>query len=334
MAALPSTAHKLDLVHTLLRARRLDRTLASEARSIPWPAAPFAAATLTDALRGGIPRGHLSEIHGPVSSGRTSLAWAALAAATARGEWVGLIDTFDRFDPERAQEAGVGLSRLLWVRGQALSKTSGAIDPAWVPGERSVQGPGTLLERTIDRAIKAFNLVAQSGVCTMIVLDLIDVPETTLGRVPRSTWLRLQRVVEGSDTALLLLALGPVARSAGGLSIATGVGRAAEEEIARVSGGGIASGEIDRSGEINRSGSEAMSGERQHSREGSDHSRAGFFHSRSGFLHSRSSSSHSRHVQVRWKGQHDRTRRLAGLRTELRASSPRGFVGELPLTIG
>ena len=98
---------------------------------------------------------------------------------------------------------------------------------------RSVRGPGTLLERTIDRAIKAFNLVAQSGVCTMIVLDLIDVPETTLGRIPRSTWLRLQRVVEGSDAALLLLAAAPVARSAGGLSIATGLGRAAEEGTAR-----------------------------------------------------------------------------------------------------
>jgi hypothetical protein len=303
MAALPSTAHKLDLVHTLLRARRLDRTLASEALSLPWPAAPFAAAALTETLRGGIPRGQLSEIHGPVSSGRTSLAWAALAAAAARGEWVALIDTFDRFDPECAQEAGVVLSRLLWIRGQALSKTTGAIDPAWIPGERSVQGPGTLLERTIDRAIKAFNLVAQSGVCTMVVLDLVDVPDTTLGRVPRSTWLRLQRVVEGTEVALLLIAAAPVARSAGGLSIVTGVGRAPEEGTARVSG------------------------ERQHSREGSHHSRAGFLHSRSDF-------SHSRPVHVVWKGAHDRSRRLGGLSTKLRATSPRGYVGELPLAIG
>jgi len=319
MAALPSTAHKLDLVHTLLRARRLDRTLASEALSMPWPAAPFAAAALTETLRGGIPRGQLSEIHGPVSSGRTSLAWAALAAATARGEWVALIDTFDRFDPERAQEAGVALSRLLWVRGQALSKTTGAIDPAWIPGERSVQGPGTLLERTIDRAIKAFNLVAQSGVCTMVVLDLVDVPETTLGRVPRSTWLRLQRVVEGTEVALVLIAAAPIARSAGGLSIASGVGRVAEEGTARLSGEGIALG-----GDITLPGSEVVSG---HSREGSHHSRAGLFHSRSG-------SSPSRHVNVSWKGKHDRSRRLGGLSTKLRATSPRGYVGELPLAIG
>jgi hypothetical protein len=280
MAAVP-TAHKLDAVHTLLRARRLDRTLASGALSLAWPAAPFTAEALTDGLRGGIPRGQLSEIHGPVSSGRTSLAWGALAAATARGEWGALIDTFDRLDPARAAEAGVVLPRLLWVRGQALSKTSGAIDPAWIPGERSVHGPGTLLERTIDRAIKAFNLVAQSGVCTMVVLDLVDVPEATLARVPRSTWLRLQRIVEGTEIALLLMAAAPVARSAGGLSIATGMAEP---------GSGV-----------------TQAGERVR---------------------------RSAHTIVQWKGAHDRTRRLGGLRTQLRATSPRGYVGELPLAIG
>jgi len=293
MAALPSTAHKLDLVHTLLRARRLDRTLASEALSLPWPAAPFAAAALTETLRGGIPRGQLSEIHGPVSSGRTSLAWAALAAAAARGEWVALIDTFDRFDPECAQEAGVVLSRLLWIRGQALSKTTGAIDPAWIPGERSVQGPGTLLERTIDRAIKAFNLVAQSGVCTMVVLDLIDAPPQALTRIPRSTWLRLQRVVEGTEVALLLLAAMPIARSAGGLSIATGAGSAITSEA-------TASAVLD---------------------------------SRLPIADSRLPVTGS-HTRIRWKGAHDRTRRLGGFSTGVRATSPRGYVGELPLAIG
>jgi hypothetical protein len=284
MSALSApTAYKLDAVHTLLRARRLDRTLAAGALSTAWPAAPFAAEALTDALRGGIPRGQLSEIHGPVSSGRTSLAWGALAAATARGEWAALIDTFDRLDPSRATEAGVMLSGLLWVRGQALSKTSGAIDPAWIPGERSVHGPGTLLERTIDRAIKAFNLVAQSGVCTMVVLDLVDVPETTLAHVPRSTWLRLQRIVEGTEVALLLMAAAPVARSAGGLSIAAGV---AESGPGMRRTGGTAQGLAVRS------------------------------------------------TVVRWKGAHERARRLGGLRTQLRATSPRGYVGELPLAIG
>jgi hypothetical protein len=57
----------------------------------------------------------------------------------------------------------------------------------------------------------------------MVVLDLIDVSSTGLARIPRSTWLRIQRIIEGSDTAVVLLASMPVARSAGGLSIALGV---------------------------------------------------------------------------------------------------------------
>lgn len=336
MTALASSL-KLQDLHARLRARKLDRTFTSEAPAPGEAVAAFALEALNRGLRGGVPRGQLSEVHGPVSSGRTSLAWAALAAATARGEWVALIDTFDRFDPERAVAAGVDLSRMLWVRGQALSKTTGALDPAWVPGERSVQGPGTLLERTIDRAIKAVNLVAQSGVCTLVVVDLIDASAQTLARVPRSTWLRLQRVVEGSDTALLLLATAPVARSAGGLSIATGLGGAVEEGTARVSGGETVSGEADTSGGTIPSGASASGHSREgvlHSREGSFLSRTGVFHSRKGFLHSRSGSPHSRQGSVRWKGAHDRTRRLRGLGTGVRAISPRGFVGELPLAIG
>jgi hypothetical protein len=208
-------------VEALLRARKLDRTLTS---SLPErlgedASAAFGTDTLDRALSGGLPRGHVSEVAGPASSGRTSLAWAALAAATLRGESVALIDTFDRFDPPTAHACGIDLSRLLWVRGQAVSKTSGAVDPAWLPGVRAVHGPGTFLERVIDRAIKALNLVVQSGVCTLVVIDLIDVPAHALRRLPISTWFRIERAIEGSETAVLILAAQPVARSAGGRSI-------------------------------------------------------------------------------------------------------------------
>ena len=40
------------------------------------------------------------------------------------------------------------------------------------------------------------------------------------------------------------------------------------------------------------------------------------------------------HTRIRWKGAHDRTRRLGGFSTGVRATSPRGYVGELPLAIG
>jgi RecA/RadA recombinase len=61
-------------VESLLRARKLDVTLTSAA---PWAdrardVAPTGMTALDAALGGGLARGHLSEIVGPRSSGRTT----------------------------------------------------------------------------------------------------------------------------------------------------------------------------------------------------------------------------------------------------------------------
>src|SRR5262252_2856574 len=105
-------------LESLLRARQLDRTLTS---AHPWSEtsrdmAPTGIPSLDRALGGGVARGHLSEIVGPRSSGRTTVLCRMLTAATDRGEAVALIDTCDRFDPESAATAGLDLSKLLWVR--------------------------------------------------------------------------------------------------------------------------------------------------------------------------------------------------------------------------
>ena len=92
------------------------------------------------------------------------------------------------------------------MRGQAVSKTSGAVDPAWLPGVRAVGGPGTFVERVIDRALKSLNLVVQSRVCTLVVIDLVDVPASALRRLPAATWFRIERAIEGSDTAVVIVA--------------------------------------------------------------------------------------------------------------------------------
>lgn len=211
-------------VEALLREKKLDRTLTSALpdRLGEDAVSPLGILALDVGLAGGLPRGQVSEVVGPASSGRTSLAWAALGAATRRGEYVALVDTFDRFDPPTAAACGIDLSRLLWVRGQAVSKTSAALDPAWLPGVRAVGGPGTFVERVIDRSLKSLNLLVQSGVCTLVVIDLIDVPAAALRRLPAATWFRIERAIEGQDTAVVILAATPVARSTGGRSIALG----------------------------------------------------------------------------------------------------------------
>lgn len=199
-------------LETALRARKLDRTLTTALPSLERTDAaailPTDIASLDAALRGGLPRGQLSEIAGPRSSGRTTLLLQLMASLTARGEIVGLIDTFDRLDVASAVAAGIDLSRLLWIRGQAVTRPQGSgLKPQ-------------LVERTVDRALKALNLVVQSGGFGLVAIDLADVPMLDLRRLPYTTWLRVQRTIEGSDTACVLLTPEPLARSAAGLTLA------------------------------------------------------------------------------------------------------------------
>ena len=52
-----------------------------------------------------------------------------------------------------------------------------------------------------------------------LAIDLADVPPVRLRQIPFTTWPRVQRVIEGSDTACVLLTPEPLARSAGGLTL-------------------------------------------------------------------------------------------------------------------
>ena len=63
------------------------------------------------------------------------------------------------------------------------------------------------------------NLVLQAGGFGCVVLDFADVPPVALRRIPFTTWLRVQRIIDGSDTACVLIAPHPLARSAGGLTL-------------------------------------------------------------------------------------------------------------------
>ena len=199
--------HALATLETALRARKLDRTLTSALPSLDRHdgttvdrLAPTGAGALDTSLRGGFPRGQLSEIAGPASSGRTTLALQTVAAATGRGELAAFVDTFDRLDVASAAAAGIDLDRLLWIRGASGPASAGP-------------------DRAIERALKALNLVLQAGGFGCVMLDLADAPLVALRRLPFTTWLRIQRVVEGRDTACVLLTPQPLARSAGGLTL-------------------------------------------------------------------------------------------------------------------
>ena|ERR1035438_8872012 len=67
-------------------------------------------------LNGGLSVGAISEVTGPKSSGRTSLALSFLAQQTHEGRVCAWVDSEDAFDPESAAASGVSLRQLLWVR--------------------------------------------------------------------------------------------------------------------------------------------------------------------------------------------------------------------------
>jgi recombination protein RecA len=198
---------RVDL-ESLLRTRRLDRTLTTALPPLDprdeAACAPSGVPSLDAPLGGGFPRGQLSEVVGPRSSGRTSVMLQTAAAATGRGELVALVDALDMFDVESAAAAGVDLDRLLWIRGHV------------------VPNPGLCRDtnqRALEQAIRAFTLVLQAGNFGLVIFDAAEAPAEAIRRLPFTTWLRLKRMVEGSQTMCLLVGGEPMARSSAGLTL-------------------------------------------------------------------------------------------------------------------
>jgi recombination protein RecA len=108
-------ASEVEALRALLREQGLGAALPAVARKDDPPAST-GFPVLDALLDGGVPRGQITELVGPASSGRTSVAFAILAEATARGEVAAYIDASDCLDPRSAQGAGIALERLLWVR--------------------------------------------------------------------------------------------------------------------------------------------------------------------------------------------------------------------------
>jgi hypothetical protein len=205
---MPRSEATLDSLVMALRARSLDRTLTSapapsdlrDAASI----APTGIGPLDARLGGGFPRGQLSELAGPRSSGRASVLLGMLAAATRRGELVAVVDVLDMFDVESAAAAGVNLDRLLWIRGHVVPNPGMCRD---------------LNQRAMEQAVKALTLVLQAGNFGLVAFDAGEAPSDALRRLPFTTWLRLQRMVEGRQTICVLVSSEPMARSSAGLTV-------------------------------------------------------------------------------------------------------------------
>jgi hypothetical protein len=138
-------------------------------------------------LGGGVPRGRISEVLGPLTSGKTSLLLVLLAAATRRGEVVACVDLADALHPASAAAAGADLQRVLWVRPPSVTD-----------------------------GLRCTELLLQAGGFALVAFDLGAAPP----RPFRSrVWPRLLHAAEQSHTALVVLAPRRVAGSCAALTL-------------------------------------------------------------------------------------------------------------------
>jgi recombination protein RecA len=150
-----------------------------------------------DREAGGIPKGGLTQVCVPVgvTSGRTTLLMSLLAQVTGREQHCALVDANDCFDPESASAVGVCLARLLWVR---------------------CNGRGM---KAVEQAFKAADILIQNGGFGVIALDLGNVDEKLIRKIPLTTWFRFARVMEALPTALVVLLTHSAAQSCAALTL-------------------------------------------------------------------------------------------------------------------
>jgi len=140
---------------------------------------------------GGLPRGAITEIFGPASSGRTSFMFSALAHAIMHEEVCALVDTSNVFDPNSASHAEINLERLLWIR----------------------------CANNLEHAFKATDLLLQGGGFGLVMLDLADVPTKDARRIISSWWYRFRRTLEATPTVLVVIAEESCAKSCAVLAL-------------------------------------------------------------------------------------------------------------------
>jgi hypothetical protein len=147
--------------------------------------------TELDDLTGGLPRGAITEIFGPASSGRTSIMFSLLAYATAHEEICALVDVNDVFAPTAAAAAGIEFDRLLWIRCGG----------------------------SLENAFKAVDLLLHAGGFGLVILDMADVAGKDARRIIPSWWYRFRRTVENRPTSIMVMSEEACTRSCAALTL-------------------------------------------------------------------------------------------------------------------
>jgi len=184
----------------------------------PAPDTVSSGISTLDDLTGGFPRGSLTEVYGPPSSGCTSLLLAGLVVATRRHEACALVDVSNAFDPHCAATTGMDLQQLLWVRCNGMNTKNGHKHSPTTTG-------ACLLKKfefkshmaRLTQALKATDLLLQSGGFGLVAIDLSGIPHAAARRIPLASWFRFRRAVENTPTVLLVSGHGSCAKACASL---------------------------------------------------------------------------------------------------------------------
>jgi recombination protein RecA len=117
---MPSAAAIREQIESVL-AMRIPAALSVLPRSAP-ELLPTGIAEVDTMLGGGLPLGGVTEIIGPVCSGRSTLVFSVLAGITGQGAAAAYVDVSDALDPLSAAAMGIDLGRLLWVRAGSVEE--------------------------------------------------------------------------------------------------------------------------------------------------------------------------------------------------------------------
>ncbi len=146
-------------------------------------------------LGGGIVRGRIGEIVGPVGAGKTSLAACFVASATRHGETAAWIDAADSFDPATVAAAGADLARVLWSAPRINSASPVAQFARLEKSPARYTAPGW-------NVIRAAELVMEAGGFGLVVIDFGNFARA----IPPSAALRVARIAERTGAAVIVLA--------------------------------------------------------------------------------------------------------------------------------
>jgi hypothetical protein len=131
-------------------------------------------APIDETLNGGLPKGAITELVAGKNCGSALMIHSLLRQIQETNQFVGLIDGRDSFDATALDQKI--LSRLLWIRCH-----------------------------TATEALKATDLLLRDRNLPLVILDLKLNPAKELKKIPGTTWYRLQRLIQQTQTAFFVV---------------------------------------------------------------------------------------------------------------------------------